>query len=131
LTESIDIPATLVFYETPHRIASSLRDCESILGDRNAAVARELTKLHEETLRGTLGELARHFAETTPKGEFVVVIERAQASDLKDASDTELFLQRVEELVKSGMERRPAMRKAAKEHGLTRSEAYRLLQTSG
>ena len=131
LTESIDIPATLVFYETPHRIASSLRDCESILGDRNAAVARELTKLHEETLRGTLGELARHFAAATPKGEFVVVIERAQASDLKTASDTELFLQRVEELVKSGMERRPAMRKAAKEHGLTRSEAYRLLQTSG
>lgn len=128
LAEVADIPATLVFYETPHRIAASLTDCASVLGDRNAAAARELTKLHEETRRGTLNELAKYYAENAAKGEFVVVIERAGENQESAASEPDQFAARVAEFEKEGLDRRAAMRKAAKEFGLARAEAYRLLQ---
>jgi len=69
------VPATLLFFETGPRLADSLSTCADVLGDRPAAVARELTKLHEEVRRDTLGALARHYAESgAPKGEIVVVI---------------------------------------------------------
>jgi 16S rRNA (cytidine1402-2'-O)-methyltransferase len=75
LREMKPVPATLLFFETGPRLADSLASCADVLGDRPAAVARELTKLHEEVRRGTLGELARHYAENgPPKGEIVLVI---------------------------------------------------------
>lgn len=75
LRELKTVPATLLFFETGPRLADSLATCADLLGDRPAAVARELTKLHEEVRRDTLGALARHYAESgAPKGEIVVVI---------------------------------------------------------
>jgi 16S rRNA (cytidine1402-2'-O)-methyltransferase len=75
LMELKAVPATLLFFETGPRLAESLADCHAVLGDRAAAVARELTKFHEEVRRDTLGALARHYAEAgAPKGEIVVVI---------------------------------------------------------
>jgi 16S rRNA (cytidine1402-2'-O)-methyltransferase len=75
LQELKAVPATLLFFETGPRLADSLGTCADVLGDRPAAVARELTKLHEEVRRDTLGELARHYQERgAPKGEIVVVI---------------------------------------------------------
>ena len=69
------IPATLIFYESPKRLSAALGDMADIMGKRDAAVARELTKLHEEVRRGTLADLALHYsAGDTPKGEIVVVI---------------------------------------------------------
>ncbi|MDE0214621.1 MAG: 16S rRNA (cytidine(1402)-2'-O)-methyltransferase, partial [Deltaproteobacteria bacterium] len=65
---------TLVLYEAPHRIREALRDMHDVLGDRAAMVGRELTKVHEELLRGTLSELAERFDDADVKGEFVVVI---------------------------------------------------------
>src|SRR5437868_1808397 len=82
LEEVKEIPATLIFYEAPHRLVKSLMDCLEILGNRQAAIARELTKLHEETLRGTLAELGKNFAEKQIKGEIVLVIDRQNSSDL-------------------------------------------------
>jgi 16S rRNA (cytidine1402-2'-O)-methyltransferase len=70
-----DLDATLVFFESPHRVAASLDDAIEILGDRPAAIARELTKVHEEVLRGSLGELRATLAERPSiKGEIVVVV---------------------------------------------------------
>jgi 16S rRNA (cytidine1402-2'-O)-methyltransferase len=70
-----NVPATLLFFETGPRLAESLADCHQVLGDRPAAVARELTKLHEEVRRGRLAELSRHYHESgAPKGEIVLVI---------------------------------------------------------
>lgn len=69
-----DIPATLVFFESPRRLADMLADAATVLGDRKAAVARELTKLYEEVRRGSLPELADGYAEEAPKGEIVVLI---------------------------------------------------------
>jgi 16S rRNA (cytidine1402-2'-O)-methyltransferase len=75
-------PATLLFFETGPRLADSLATCADVLGDRPAAVARELTKLYEEVRRDTLGALARHYAESgAPKGEIVVVIGPPLASE--------------------------------------------------
>jgi len=76
LEEVKEIPATLVFYETPHRIEKSLADCLDILGNRNAAIARELTKLHEEILRGTLAELFNYVSGNQIKGEIVLILDR-------------------------------------------------------
>lgn len=128
LLEVKDIPATLVFYETPHRIARSLADCVEILGSRNAAVARELTKLHEEIVRGDLKELAEKFAEKPTKGEIVLVIERAQS--LKETNrNVESLPERVSELEAEGLDRKAALKKAAKEFGMSKSEAYRIVQS--
>lgn len=74
LRELASVPATLVFFESPNRLGESLADMEAVLGNRPAAVARELTKLHEEVARGTLLELTNRFAATPPRGEIVVVI---------------------------------------------------------
>jgi 16S rRNA (cytidine1402-2'-O)-methyltransferase len=68
------VPGTLVFYESPHRLAESLADMAATLGDRPAAVAREMTKAFETVCRGSLASLAGDFAETTPKGEIVVLV---------------------------------------------------------
>ena len=74
LQELANVPASLVFFESGNRLAESLRDMAAVLGDRKAAIARELTKLHEEVRRDTLGALAAHYAERGgPRGEIVVV----------------------------------------------------------
>ncbi|MBO7601471.1 MAG: 16S rRNA (cytidine(1402)-2'-O)-methyltransferase [Bacteroidaceae bacterium] len=70
-----DEPRTMVFYESPYRVLKTLTQLGEVLGnDRQAAVSREISKVHEETLRGTLGELITHFTETEPRGEFVIVV---------------------------------------------------------
>jgi len=68
------LPYTLVFLEAPHRLLESLADLKAVFGDRQLAVARELTKLHEEIYRGSLSDARRHFTETLPRGEFTLVL---------------------------------------------------------
>ena len=131
LEEILNIPATLVLYETPHRIAKSLVDCVEILGDRRAAVVRELTKMHEEIIRGSLPELAARFATQTVKGEIVMVIDRAALNVTKQESPTPKSIsKRVKELEKEGLDVKTALKKVAKEFGLSKSEAYRILELS-
>lgn len=129
LAEIRDIPATLVLYETPHRLAKSLVDCLEILGNRQSAVARELTKLHEEFVRGRLSNLAERFSKTPTKGEIVLVIERAEWKGFsrEDASKKTLS-SRINVLQKEGLDRKAALKLAAKEYGLSKSEAYELTQ---
>lgn len=81
------IPATLVFYEAPHRLLATLRDMEQQFGAREAAVARELTKLYEECVRGTLADIAAHYTAHAPRGECVIVVAGASPiAALDDAS---------------------------------------------
>lgn len=85
LKEIAEVPATLVFYESPRRVFEMLEDAVEILGgDRPAAVCRELTKKFEETRRGSLADLAREFSQTPPKGEIVVVIDRFRSGNVSD-----------------------------------------------
>jgi 16S rRNA (cytidine1402-2'-O)-methyltransferase len=125
-----NLRATLVFYETPHRIAHSLADARDILGEREAAVARELTKVHEEIVRGRLSELAARFPdESAARGEMVVVIDRDVIEEgVKAESDsTASVAARVAALEAEGLDQRAALKRAARELGLTRDEAYRRL----
>lgn len=85
LQELAATPATILLYEAPSRIVACLADIEAVLGARQIAVLRELTKLHEEILRGTAGEIARTFTDREPKGEFVVVVGPPVAAPVTDA----------------------------------------------
>jgi 16S rRNA (cytidine1402-2'-O)-methyltransferase len=70
-----DETRTMVFYESPYRVLKTLTQLGEVFGlDRQASVSREISKVHEETLRGTLGELITHFTDTEPRGEFVIVV---------------------------------------------------------
>ncbi len=132
LDELRAIPATLVFYEAPHRIAATLRDALNVLGNRDAAVARELTKLHEEIIRGNLAELAQRFSAGAPaRGEMVLLISGARETEFRAgvnvADATERLTARVSELESEGVDAKVALKKAARELGLKRAEAYRLM----
>jgi 16S rRNA (cytidine1402-2'-O)-methyltransferase len=127
LRELADVPATLVFYETPHRIAAALRDALEVLGNRNAALAREITKLHEQFIRGSLTNIIDRIDAESPRGEFVLVIARADERLQKD--DTRSIVARIEQLESEGLDHKTALKQAAKERGLAKSEAYRLLQS--
>jgi 16S rRNA (cytidine1402-2'-O)-methyltransferase len=128
LNEVKDVPATLVFYESPYRLNRSLADCVAVLGDRRAAIARELSKMHEEVIRGKLSEIATHFSTASPRGEFVLVIDRVGDEEPKAASDD--LDKRVRELEASSLDPKAALKAAAREFGISRSEAYRRLQAS-
>ncbi len=130
LEEVKTIPATLCFYETPHRIAKSLADCSEVLGNRKSVVVREITKLHEEILRGNLDELARKISETPIKGEIVLIIEKRDSENCKiPVSVRSTVAERVAELTGDGLDPKNALKKTAKEFGLSKSEAYRILQS--
>ena len=126
LSELQSLPATLIFYEAPHRLAASLRDASQILGQRKAVVARELTKVHEEIARGSLGELASRYESENVRGEIVLVIERASA-ETEAVSTNRSVSELVDSLESEGMDHRAALKRAARELGLTRDEAYRRL----
>lgn len=79
------IPGTLVFFESPARLAATLADLAAVLGNRQAAVARELTKLHEDIRRAALTDLARHFEDNPPKGEVVIVVAPPEEAEVSDA----------------------------------------------
>ena len=129
LEEVRSIPATLVFYEAPHRIATTLKTALEVLGNRRAVVARELTKLHEEIVRGSLSELTKRFSgDMTARGEMVLVISGV-AHELTagvESSPRDLVA-RVSKLEEEGLDAKTALKQAARELGLKRAEAYRLL----
>ncbi len=128
LEELRKVETTLVFYEAPHRIAAMLKDCLEILGEREAVVARELTKLHEEFRRGRLSELQQHYSdEQEPRGEFVVLIDRKEISETATGNELASIDSLVQRLENEGLDHRAALKKAARELGLSRAEAYRRL----
>ncbi|MCX7353983.1 MAG: 16S rRNA (cytidine(1402)-2'-O)-methyltransferase [Alphaproteobacteria bacterium] len=93
LKEFVSLRASLIFFESPQRLAASLADMASVLGDRPAAIARELTKLYEEVRRGTLAELAAHYEQAgAPKGEIVVVVGPPLAQDAPSEADLDALL---------------------------------------
>jgi 16S rRNA (cytidine1402-2'-O)-methyltransferase len=131
--EELDrVPATLVLYEAPHRIAATLKDALGVLGNRQAAVARELTKIHEEIVRGDLRELVQRFSgDAAVRGEIVLVISGAAVDEEPRTGETEpssrTLIERVRELERDGLEAKAALKKAARELGMKRAEAYRVL----
>jgi 16S rRNA (cytidine1402-2'-O)-methyltransferase len=126
LSELRSVPGTLIFYEAPHRLAATLKDAYEILGEREAVVARELTKLHEEIRRGLLSKLAADYTEKTDvRGEIVVLIDRNVIGDAVNEIVSIAAL--VDQFERDGLDHRAALKKAARELGLSRAEAYRKL----
>jgi 16S rRNA (cytidine1402-2'-O)-methyltransferase len=123
LVELADIPGTLVIFESPHRLAEALADAAAILGERRAAVARELTKLFEEVRRGELSELAQAYArEAPPKGEIVLLI-----AGRREAAKDHEAAQSLDERLLAALEGRSlkeAVARVAADSGLPRRKVY-------
>ena len=116
--------ATIVAYESPHRLLAALEDIVEMMGDRQMAAARELTKLFEETRRGAASEVLAHFRATPPRGEFTLVI--AGNRDAPAPVSAEQARRRLAELAAGGVATSEAARIVAAETGLPRRELYRL-----
>jgi 16S rRNA (cytidine1402-2'-O)-methyltransferase len=119
-----DADCTLIFYEAPHRILEALEDIEAVLGPRQVVVGRELTKIHEEFLRGTASEIRIQLAgRPSVKGEITLLLGRASAdstpASLSEAEDE------VRELEQQGLSRMDAVKRVAKAHGIPKRELYR------
>lgn len=115
---------TMIFYEAPHKLMNTLEDMVEVFdAERPVSFCRELTKLHEEVLRTTLGQAIVHFTETPPKGEFVLVVAGApeEAKEIPTATDA---AGRVNELISQGLSRKDAIKQTAQELGLPKNAVY-------
>ena len=117
---------TMVFYEAPHKLPTTLEDMLAAWGDRRIAVVRELTKIHEEVRRTTLAEAAKYYRENTPKGEFVLVIEGAKEQQEEEMS-LEQAVELARELIQQGHSSSEAAKQVAQLSGKKKGELYRLL----
>ena len=117
---------TIILYEPPHRVAECIADSLDILGDRPACLAREVTKLHEEFLRGNLSEILKSVEERPVRGEITLILGPPNAAEVSAHGDSSQTLAaRVEELMyQAHLDRKEALKLAAKERGLTRRAAY-------
>ena len=126
-----DEPRTLVFYEAPHRLRACLDDLLAVLGDRDACLARELTKVHEEWQRGTLSDLRARYQQEEPRGEYTLVVASGQdaghiETEMEPAEREEAARTRLRVLLAEGKSTRDAAARVAGELPMSRREAYRL-----
>lgn len=123
-------PETLVFYESPHRLTEALLDLEDVLGgSRSMVAARELTKLHEEAVRGTIAEVRRHFEVHLPRGEFVLVVQgKTTETEAVGGTEQDLATRMRELLAQPEMDEKRALKQLAREWGIGRSDLYRRWQ---
>ncbi len=114
---------TIIFYEAPHKIVKTLADMIEAFGDRRAVITRELTKLHEETVRGALSEILKHLQEGTIKGEFTIIVHGFSAGTQKQDIDTAQYLRNL--MLHRGLSRKEAVSIASEELGLPKKEVYK------
>jgi 16S rRNA (cytidine1402-2'-O)-methyltransferase len=121
-------PRTLVLYEAPHRLADMLADALDRLGRRPAAIARELTKIHEEFIRGDLAELVVRINQQPVRGEITVLIGAAEPGNEAAIGPPAPLHERVEQIIREqSVDHKSALKLAARERGLTKREAYKQL----
>ena len=122
---------TVVLYEAPHHLISTLEEIYQEIGDRQAAVVRELTKKHETVNRGSLNEIILYFKENEPKGEFVIVLEGIDIEEVKQEEKARIEEMSIEEhyrkYIDGGMDSKSAMKAVAKDRGVGKSEIYAYL----
>jgi 16S rRNA (cytidine1402-2'-O)-methyltransferase len=122
-------PRTMALYEAPHRLQDTLEDALEILGNRPAVIAREVTKIYEEFVRGHIESLLEAVRKKEPRGEITLLIGPADGEVVHSAAPTAVPLaRRVEEIMKErSVDKKAALKKAAAERGITRREAYKQL----
>lgn len=123
------LPQTLIFYEAPHKLKNTLSDLLETLGDRKISLCRELTKLHEEVIRGNISDMVKLYEEKEPKGEYVLVVEGA-AEDKGREMTLEEAAELAQKLVCEGLKPSEACKEAAKLSGFGKSEIYGLFARS-
>lgn len=121
LKEYENYPMTMIFYEAPHRIEKCLKDCMEVFGDRKMTLARELTKMHEEFLRGTISEILDVVDEL--RGEMVIVMD-GNHEDKTKAIDMNTIIEMVNASVENGMSTKDAVKDAAKKTGISKNRIY-------
>ena len=118
---------TMVFYEAPHKLLSTLKDMNSVFGDRNIVVVKELTKIHETSWRGTLSEAVKYHTENPPKGEYVLVLDGEQIEKEEMLDPMEEAISIAKELMEKGKPASMAAKEAAKLTGQTKGDVYKRL----
>ena len=128
LTSLKDETRTMVFYEAPHRLVSTLKDILDILGDRRISLARELTKKFEEIVRCNISQAIEKYGESKPKGEFVLVVEGREEEQLLEEEQKKWENISIEEhydlYIKQGLNKKDAMKKVAEDRGISRRSVY-------
>lgn len=126
LEEIKELRHTLIFYEAPHKLKNTLDDLIAVLGDRRISLCRELTKIHEEVLRGRISDMIAYYSENTPKGEYVLIVEGKQQEAPAESSAEEAAAYARAEIEK-GKKASEACKEAAKKFGFTKSEIYNII----
>ncbi|MGE5809459.1 MAG: SAM-dependent methyltransferase, partial [Nitrospirota bacterium] len=114
---------TIIFYEAPHKIVKTLEDMIGVFGDRKAVVTRELTKIHEETIRGMFSDILSHLREGTVRGEFTIVVHGASTEPAAQDIDPADYLKNL--MLHRGLSKKEAIAAAAEELGLPKKEVYK------
>ncbi len=128
-------PRTMIFYEAPHKLCTTLSDMLAVFGEfRKISLCRELTKLNEEVIRTTLGSAVKYYSENEPRGEFVLVLEGADEAGIKAPTPADSLIslppeEHVSHYEAQGMSRMDAIKKAAKDRGISKSELYKELHS--
>lgn len=129
IEEVRDVKESIIFYESPHRLLSTLSLLSETLGNRKIAACRELTKLHEEIIRGDILEVIEHFKEKGIKGEFVLVVQGKQKEEIEEEKKKEWENITIEEhiikIIEDGITKKEAIKIVAKERGLAKSDVYK------
>ncbi|WP_291299769.1 16S rRNA (cytidine(1402)-2'-O)-methyltransferase [Desulfosporosinus sp. BICA1-9] len=120
-----NLSQTQIFYEAPHRLVATLQGMSEHFGDREAAVVRELTKLHQQVHRGTVLELIKAFEQTTPRGECCIIL--APYVHVKLVGSPEEWCTEVQEGIDRGLSKMEAMKEVAKRHGVKKQQIYQAL----
>jgi 16S rRNA (cytidine1402-2'-O)-methyltransferase len=121
-----DDPRTLIFYEAPHKLIATLRDMFAVFGERRIALARELTKLHEEVIRATFSEALAFYEEKSPRGEYVLIVEGAPPAE-RETIPLEEAVRLARVYIERGDSVSQAAKTAAKETGHKKADIYRAL----
>ena len=129
LNELLHERRTMVFYEAPHKLLNTLKDMQSVFGDRNIVVVKELTKIHECSWRGTLSEAVEYYTQNPPKGEYVLILEGETPSSAtaEEKPTLEQAAALAKKLTEQGKPASAAAKEAAKATGYPKSEIYKLL----
>ena len=123
---------TMIFYEAPHKLKATLSDMSEAFGDeRKISLCREITKINEEVIRTTLGEALQYFSDKEPRGEFVLIVDGVPAGSVSDGENNELLAltpaEHVQHYVDLGMKKMDAIKAAAKDRKISKSEMYKII----
>jgi len=127
LEELINEKRTMIFYEAPHKLAATLSDMAKFWGNRNIALVKEITKIHENVERTTLFDAAEKYKDGRAKGEYVLIVEGKPEEEEQEIT-IDIAVKMAEELVENGLSKNEAAKEIAKETGLKKSDIYKSLQ---